>query len=231
MLNPRLWSIALLVVVALLALLVVTGHWLAPRLAGDPVAYRRAGALVVGGACLLGLALALCAVPLMLRGVLAAQQGLGHASFAPVAFALQHEHALVIVLWSWLLFGGGVAAPSVWRDLLNAPDAFPLPPAAAMEYPGEWDRLSASLAACGPDDAQRAWAFLVAEGLVRDADGDRARFAALLDAERARPTGVGASLAWRLAQRLRADGLATPAADAPDPFGALATAHQACAHE
>jgi hypothetical protein len=97
-----------------------------------------------------------------------------------------------------------------------------------MEYPGGWNLLVGSLAACRLDQpAARpqpdvAWAFLLRQGLVRDAPGDRIAFAGFVRVEVDLGPITGATIAYRVAMALEGAGIALPAGRVPDPDGKIA---------
>src|SRR5262249_31643934 len=88
-----------------------------------------------------------------------------------------------------------------------------------MERTSEWDRLTASLAVSDSTKPLSAWAFVVAQGLVRDAPGDREMFVRFVKQELVKPTKFGPSLACRVAEYLARAGMTLPASNAPDPEG------------
>ena len=89
------------------------------------------------------------------------------------------------------------------------------------ESPETWDLLTASLAVCDLRDAQRAWSFLVHHDLVRDEEGDRERFIAIVQYEIPREI-TGPTLSRRVALSLGSAGLTLPAGDTPDPMARIA---------
>jgi hypothetical protein len=91
-----------------------------------------------------------------------------------------------------------------------------------MEPPTSWSLLTASLAVSDLRRIHDAWAFLVVQGLVRDAAGDRDAFAGFVRAEQARGPITGPSLACRIAGCLARAGVALPAGEVPDPDGTVA---------
>jgi hypothetical protein len=91
-----------------------------------------------------------------------------------------------------------------------------------MEWPGSWDLLTASLAATDLQRPFAAWAFLVIQGVVRDAPGDREAFADIIREEVQRGPITGPSVACRVAGSLAQAGIALPASRAPDPHGTVA---------
>jgi hypothetical protein len=91
------------------------------------------------------------------------------------------------------------------------------------ESPASWNLLTASLAVCNLSQPTNAWAFLVLQGLVRDADDEREAFLRLVRDEQARGPITGGSLALRVAESLTTAGIAFPAALVPDPWGRTAT--------
>lgn len=91
-----------------------------------------------------------------------------------------------------------------------------------MEYPGEWDLLTASLAVSDLKAPHEVWAFIVLQGLVRDSPGDRQAFANLVEVVAEREPKPGPSNALLIAGELMATGVATEKAVAPDPFGEVA---------
>ena len=98
-----------------------------------------------------------------------------------------------------------------------------------MEDPGSWNLLISSLAACELARVDDAWSFLAREGLVRDAAGDRDRFASIVRQVLESGPIAGPSEAARVASGLRTAGIALPAGDAPDPFGNIAQARRTSA--
>jgi hypothetical protein len=91
-----------------------------------------------------------------------------------------------------------------------------------MEYPGSWDLLVSSLSVCGLEQPDRAWTFLLRQGLVRDAPGDHAAFADFVRRETDLGHITGLSISKRVAIALETAGIALPAGRVPDPFGATA---------
>jgi hypothetical protein len=91
-----------------------------------------------------------------------------------------------------------------------------------MESPTSWSLLTASLAVSDLRQVNDAWAFLAAQGLVRDEAGDRDAFADFVRAEYARGDVTGPSLACRVAGCLVRAGIALPAGEVPDPGGTVA---------
>lgn len=91
-----------------------------------------------------------------------------------------------------------------------------------MEYPGEWDLLTASLSISDLKEPFEAWSFLVLQGLVRDRPGDREAFVKLVEATTRREPIPGPSGALLIAGELTRTGAATDRAAAPDPFGKVA---------
>jgi hypothetical protein len=91
-----------------------------------------------------------------------------------------------------------------------------------MEFPGEWNLLTSSLAVSDLADPKDTWKFLAAQGLVRDQGPHCATFVTLVEQERHAPPRPGPSLAYRLAERLHELGLATWYGRLPDPWGILA---------
>lgn len=89
------------------------------------------------------------------------------------------------------------------------------------ESPKTWDLLTASIAVSDLTKPFSAWAFLVIQGLVRDAPGDRDQFAHVVHAESEEEI-TGPTLALRLALRLAKAGIALPAGQAADPWGKVA---------
>ena len=100
-----------------------------------------------------------------------------------------------------------------------------------MEDPGSWNLLISSLAACELARSDDTWSFLAREGLVRDAAGDRDRFASIVRQVLASGRITGPSEAARVAGGLRAAGMALPAGDAPDPWGNIAQARRTSAQK
>ena len=91
-----------------------------------------------------------------------------------------------------------------------------------VEYPGEWDLLTASLFVSDLKEPFEAWSFLVVQGLVRDRPGDREAFVKLVEATARREPKPGGSPAFDIAGELTRTGAATERAAAPDPFGKIA---------
>jgi len=91
-----------------------------------------------------------------------------------------------------------------------------------MENPRSWDRLTASLAASHLDAPGGAWEFLVWQGLVRNEPGDAEVFQKVVRKEMARGPITGPTIALRVANALKAAGIATPSGEAPDPWGKIA---------
>ena len=91
-----------------------------------------------------------------------------------------------------------------------------------MEYPGKWTLLISSLAVSDLSDPAETWAFLAAQGLVRDHDSNYTTFVTLVEQERQAPPHPGPSLAYRVAGGLVERGLATWLGHLPDPHGILA---------
>lgn len=89
------------------------------------------------------------------------------------------------------------------------------------EPPHCWDLLTASLAVADLKQPAFAWAFLVVQGLVRDARGDRERFFEIAAEESAQAV-TGPTEARRVAMRLASEGIALQASSAADPWGKLA---------
>ena len=93
-----------------------------------------------------------------------------------------------------------------------------------MEFPGEWDLLTASLAVSNLARAEDAWAFLTKHGLVRNAPGDRETFVDVVRYQIGRGPITGPSVARRVANQLQAVGITLPSGAAPDPWGKIAEA-------
>ena len=91
-----------------------------------------------------------------------------------------------------------------------------------MEYPGEWDLLTASLSVSDLEEPLEAWSFLVVQGLVRDRPGDREAFVKLVEATAKREPVDGPSRALLIASELTRTGAATDRAKDRDPFGKVA---------
>ena len=91
-----------------------------------------------------------------------------------------------------------------------------------VEYPGEWDLLTASLAVGDLDAPFETWAFIVLQGLVQDNPGDREAFVKLVETVARREPKPGPSDAFLIAGELAATGIATEKAAVPDPFGKIA---------
>lgn len=91
-----------------------------------------------------------------------------------------------------------------------------------MESPEGWDLLISSLAVCDLQKPAATWAFLALQGLVRNQPADRIAFFKIVEKVRTKSPSTNASRARRVAERLRAKGLALPAGEAPDPGGELA---------
>lgn len=91
-----------------------------------------------------------------------------------------------------------------------------------MEYPGEWNLLTSSLAVSDLTDPADTWKFLAAQRLVRDQSSNRATVATLVEQERQAPPRPGPSFVSRIAHRLFELGMATWLGRLPDPFGILA---------
>ena len=89
-----------------------------------------------------------------------------------------------------------------------------------MEWPGGWTLLTSSLSVADLSDSNRTWRFLVAQGLVNDSDDGSRQLGDAIAMETARGRITGGTLAFRVAEHLRA--LALPPSDSPDPFGKLA---------
>lgn len=89
------------------------------------------------------------------------------------------------------------------------------------EPPHTWDLLTSSLAVSDLSNPAAVWAFLVVQGLVRDAPGDRELFASLVREELANQV-TGPTDARRIATRLTGESLALPGAWAADPWGKIA---------
>ena len=93
-----------------------------------------------------------------------------------------------------------------------------------MENPASWNLLTSSVAASDLGDLSVAWAFLVVQGLVRDEEGDRREFAAIVSHVRGAGATTGPSEARRIASQIVRSGLGLPASRQPDPGGAIARA-------
>lgn len=91
-----------------------------------------------------------------------------------------------------------------------------------MESPRYWNLLTASLAVTDLQRPFAAWAFLVIQGLVRDAPGDREAFADFIRGEVGLGPITGPSVACRVAGSLARAGIALPPGQVPDPEGAVA---------
>jgi hypothetical protein len=91
-----------------------------------------------------------------------------------------------------------------------------------MEYPGEWDLLTASLAVSNLALVDEAWAFLTKHRLVRNLPGDREAFLEVVRYEVGKGPITGPSVARRVASQLGAIGIALPEGEAPDPWGKIA---------
>ena len=91
-----------------------------------------------------------------------------------------------------------------------------------MEHPASWDLLTASIAVCDLEDPFAAWAFLVVQGLVRDATGDRETFVKVVHEERDRDI-TGPSVALRVASSLKDAEIALEGAKVPDPWAGIAS--------
>jgi hypothetical protein len=96
-----------------------------------------------------------------------------------------------------------------------------------VEYPGGWSALTASLAVADLGDAEQTWRFLRACHLVSDSPDGAGQLARAITLELERGRITGGTVAFRVAGRLIAAGLALPAAATPDPFGQLAAARWA----
>lgn len=94
-----------------------------------------------------------------------------------------------------------------------------------MEPPDTWVLLTSSLIVCNLGEPRRAWAFLVVQGLVRDAADERERFLAILAEEEARGPITGPSLAHRITGKMIAAGLVLPGGTIPDPRARIAADH------
>jgi hypothetical protein len=91
-----------------------------------------------------------------------------------------------------------------------------------VEYPGDWDLLTASLSFCDLKEPYEAWSFLVLQDLVRDRPGDREAFVKVVEATLRREPIPGPSGALVIAGELMRTGAATNKAAARDPFGKMA---------
>jgi hypothetical protein len=89
------------------------------------------------------------------------------------------------------------------------------------ESPAGWDLLTASIAVSDLTEPFSAWAFLVLQGLVRDAPGDRDLFARAVREESAQEI-TGPTAARRVAIRLSRAGIALESGQAPDRWGKVA---------
>ncbi len=86
-----------------------------------------------------------------------------------------------------------------------------------MEYPGEWDLLTACISVSLNDGTDKAWVFLVRESLVADSSANRATFDEIV-LEQSKRHPPGPSTEMRVAMKLREHGIATAAGNAHDPF-------------
>ncbi len=64
----------------------------------------------------LTVALAFSMIPVIVKGVLAAQVAFGNGNLALVKTAIEHEVAIILTLWSFMLFGFAVALPFAIRQ-------------------------------------------------------------------------------------------------------------------
>jgi hypothetical protein len=90
-----------------------------------------------------------------------------------------------------------------------------------MESPETWDLLTASLAISNLKELSSTWAFLVVQGLVRDAPGDRDAFRRFAQYEVSNEI-TGPSTAARVALSLRSAGIALPVGHTSDPRARMA---------
>ena len=91
-----------------------------------------------------------------------------------------------------------------------------------MESGGSWNILTASLAVSNLEQPAAAWAFLVWQGLVRDAPGDRDLFFSFLGRELERGPITGPTVALRVGTALESAGITLPAGTVPDPWAKIA---------
>ena len=92
------------------------------------------------------------------------------------------------------------------------------------ESPEDWDLLESSLAVWNlQKDANKAWAFLVIQGLVQDRPGDRDIFQEIVQKEVSRQI-TGPTVSRRVGFGLRRADLAASLEDQPDPWAEIARA-------
>jgi len=91
-----------------------------------------------------------------------------------------------------------------------------------MESPESWNLLTASLSVCDLEKHEAAWAFLTAEGLVRDNPADREVFFNVVKQELERGPIMGPSIASRVAAKLKSGRAVLLPAETPDPWGRIA---------
>jgi hypothetical protein len=87
-----------------------------------------------------------------------------------------------------------------------------------MEFPGGWDELTAALNVA---DADEAWAFLLAQGLIRNDPKSRQAFEAAQQYALTQIDVTGPSQGYIIASHLMRAGLAPIRAIGPDPWGKL----------
>jgi hypothetical protein len=93
------------------------------------------------------------------------------------------------------------------------------------ESPFGWDLLTSSLAVSDlENEANKAWAFLVIQGLVHDRPGDRDRFFEIVRRTLEQGPITGPTVARRVAIGIRGAGLTVRSEDPPDPMAKIAQA-------
>ncbi len=110
--GAGLWAVIACLSFALIALLAVLGQLFGARLGLQRPEAGKTMFLLMTGLCLL---LALSLVPLMVGIVLGFQEG--NRSVPIIAFALDNQDSIVIVLWLLLLAGSFLALPAMMRDM------------------------------------------------------------------------------------------------------------------
>ena len=95
-----------------------------------------------------------------------------------------------------------------------------------MESPESWNLLVSSLSVCDLLKPEAAWAFLTAEGLVRDNPNDRDVFLNVVKQELDRGLLMGPSISSRVAGKLKAGNMVLASAETPDPWGKIAKKRQ-----
>ncbi len=112
LLDTGLWAVLACLSFALIVLFAILGQLFGARLGLQDPKARKTMFLLMTGLCLL---LALSLVPLMVGVVLGFQEG--NRSVPIIAFALDNQDDIVIVLWLLLLAGSFLALPAMMRDM------------------------------------------------------------------------------------------------------------------